>query len=294
MASQNSILRSRQKQSWPTRKSRRGLLRYRSSTFYRHFIPLRKQAVELLADTYRRYFKVAVASKVHGNPDLWAKEQLRPAISLVIDWMRDWYILACDGENRSLRRLGSMKFIPEETVSLSIPTSRPPAPPRSWRAPTWLFAISPLSGIGPLKPQHVPARDYEEKLGEAHTRLLLGGARRVLLSSLASLIESVRNEEIAEGSAIRGNQQERRRPNKRKGWEQRLKLYDAIRKVLNGDPTLQGMEFCNELDKRHASPLLDWTERGEWRDGLTWKEAWDNPNLRRKIRRVRQEAQKAS
>jgi hypothetical protein len=57
---------------------------------------------------------------------------------------------------------------------------------------------------------------------------------------------------------------------------------------------LSAGEFCAELDKRHAPPLFDWTERGEWREGLTWKEAWGGMGLRSKIRRVRQEAQKAS
>jgi len=82
-------------------------------------------------------------------------------------------------------------------------------------------------------------------------------------------------------------------PNKRKGWEQKQKLHVAIQKVLSAKPSLQGMEFCAELEKRHPLPLLDWTERGEWRKGLTWKEAWGIPSLRRKIRRVRQEAMKS-
>jgi hypothetical protein len=54
------------------------------------------------------------------------------------------------------------------------------------------------------------------------------------------------------------------------------------------------MEFCAELDKRHAQPLLDWMKSGEWREGLTWKEAWAQQKLRSRIRRVRQEAQKAT
>jgi hypothetical protein len=53
------------------------------------------------------------------------------------------------------------------------------------------------------------------------------------------------------------------------------------------------MKFCAELDSRHALPLSDWVESKEWKPGLTWKEAWTNPKLRRKIRRVRQEAQRA-
>jgi hypothetical protein len=67
-----------------------------------------------------------------------------------------------------------------------------------------------------------------------------------------------------------------------------------MRKVLRANPELQGMEFCAELDRRHAQPLLDWIQSKEWREGLTWKEAWDKPLLKPKIRRVRQEAQKAS
>jgi hypothetical protein len=83
-----------------------------------------------------------------------------------------------------------------------------------------------------------------------------------------------------------------RRPNKRKGWEQREKLYEAIRRALKANPSLQGVELCAELDKRHAPPLYDWQVSGEWPEGLTWKEAWSNPILRDRIRRVRQEAQK--
>ena len=83
-----------------------------------------------------------------------------------------------------------------------------------------------------------------------------------------------------------------RGPNKRKGWEQREKLYEAIRRALNANRSLQGIELCAELDRRHAPPLCDWVVRGEWRKGLTWKEAWSNKRLRSRIRRVRQEAQK--
>ena len=138
--------------------------------------------------------------------------------------------------------------------------------------------------------------DSEERLGEAHTRLLLKGARRVFLWELSATFRTARNEETAEAGAIpeRGETERRRRPNKRKGWEQRTKLYGVIQKVLSANPSLQGMEFCAELDRRHGPPLLDWMTSGEWREGLTWKEAWDNRVLRQKIRRVRQEAQKAS
>ncbi len=84
-----------------------------------------------------------------------------------------------------------------------------------------------------------------------------------------------------------------RRLNKRKGWEQKLKLCNAIQQALSRKPSLEGIEFCSELDKRHAPPLYDWLKTGEWREGLTWKEAWASRRLRKKIRRVRQEAMKA-
>jgi hypothetical protein len=80
--------------------------------------------------------------------------------------------------------------------------------------------------------------------------------------------------------------------NKREGWEQKLKLYSAIQNALNRNSSLSGIEFCGELDKRHAPPLYDWVKAGKWREGLTWKEAWGDRRLRKKIRRVRQEAMK--
>jgi hypothetical protein len=276
----------------------RMLIAQKTGPFFRHFVPLQKGMVALLADTYRRCFKLALAhvSQTGGDPDMWAQAQLWPAVCVVLDWIRDWYILACDGESQSMRRVGSMPFVAGGTASLSIPSTLPPLPPpTSWRAPAWLFQVSPLVGIGPLKMQHVPSRDSEEKLGEAHTRLLLKGAKKAFLWALGAAIERVRNEETAAAGAIRVEtvNGQIRSPNKRKGWQQRIRLYNTIRKVLSANPTLEGMEFCAELDKRHAPPLVDWTERGEWQDGLTWKEAWGKKGLQRKIRRVRQEAQKA-
>jgi hypothetical protein len=86
-----------------------------------------------------------------------------------------------------------------------------------------------------------------------------------------------------------------RRTNKRKGWETRERLYGLIRQVLAANPSLQGSKFCAELDNHHALPLYDWVKKnGEWREGLTWKEAWDNSKLRDRIRRVRQEAMQKS
>jgi len=178
----------------------------KTSPFFRHFVPLRKEMVALLADSYRRCFKLALAhvSQTGRDPDKWAQGHLWPAVCVVLDWIRDWYILACDGENQSVRRLGSMPFVPGQTVSLSIPTTLPPFPlPTSWRAPAWLFGVSIAHyGIGFLKKQHVPARDSGEKLGEAHTRLLLKGARKVFLWELGAAIETVRNEEIVAAGAV--------------------------------------------------------------------------------------------
>jgi hypothetical protein len=262
------------------------LVTSKSSTFYRHFAPLRNGMLALLADAYRRYFKLALAhlSQPGNEPDIWAETQLQPAVWAALEWIRDWYVLACDGP---------VPFVPAQTVS----TTEPPSPPpTSWRAPSWLFNISlALFGVGMMKPQHVPGTDSEEKLGESHTRLLFKGARRVFLWELGGIIQEVRNEETAAAGAIRVETVSGQKPRtiKREGWQKRLKLYSVIRIILSANPGLQGMKFCTELDKRHAQPLFDWEKSGEWRSGLTWKEAWKNPNLRRKIRRVRQEAQKA-
>src|SRR5207245_4185972 len=73
---------------------------------------------------------------------------------------------------------------------------------KSWRAPAWLFQVSPTLGILLLRSEHVPANDSEEKLGAAHTRLLLKAARRSFLWQLDTAIEVVRNEEIAAAGTI--------------------------------------------------------------------------------------------
>jgi predicted DNA-binding protein YlxM (UPF0122 family) len=178
----------------------------KTAAFFRYFIPLRKQMVALLAESYRRYFRLALAHarQTGGDPDQWARSQLQPAVSAALQWIRDWYILACDGENQRVWHLGSFEFVPGRTASLPIPTRIPPfLPPASWRAPAWLFVVSEsLVGVGPLKDQHVPRMDSLERLGEAHTRLLLKGARRVFLWELRAAIETARNEEIAAAGSI--------------------------------------------------------------------------------------------
>src|SRR5713101_8260793 len=66
---------------------------HKTSPFFRHFLPLRRDMVVLLADSYRRYFKLALAhvSQAGGDSDKWAWGQLRPAVSVALDWIPDWY-----------------------------------------------------------------------------------------------------------------------------------------------------------------------------------------------------------
>jgi hypothetical protein len=128
---------------------------------------------------------------------------LQPFISAAFEWIRNWYMLACDGSNQYMQPVGSVPFQPGETASISIPVNPPEiAPPKSWRAPAWLFAVGPMVGIGPLKTKHVPANNKEETLSAAHTRLLLKGVRRVFLGMLGAAINTVRNEEIAAAAAF--------------------------------------------------------------------------------------------
>ena len=273
------------------------LVSQKSGTFYRHFLPWRSSVSASLADIYRRCFKLALAHphQAGRNPELWAWSQLRPGVGAALEWIRDWYMLACDVENQYVMPMGTIPFAEGQTVSLAIPATLPPLPPpKSWRAPAWLFSVSTLVGIGPLKSEHVPATDTEERLGVSHTRLLLKGAHRAFLRDLGAAIQTVWNEETAAAGAIPAPplNGKRREPNKRRGWQQKQKLYSAIQKALSRDPSLQGINLCAELDRRHAPPLFDWKKRGEWRDGLTFKEAWRVPGLRKKIRRVRQEAMK--
>jgi hypothetical protein len=272
----------------------------KQAVFLRHFLPLRAQMVVLFVDTYRRYFKLALShpSQTGGDPHRWAWTQLQPALHAAFEWIREWYVLACEGENQSMRQLGSKEIVQSGTVSFSIPISVPPLPPvTSWRAPAWLFGISlEFFGVGALKLQHVPKTDSEERLGAAHTRLLLSGARSAFLGKLRAACQTAWNEETAAAGTLRAEPAnwQKRSPNKRRGWQQRLKLYKVIQKILMTSPSPQGLEFCAELDKRHAPPLVDWTKSGKWREGLTWKEAWNQPQLRSRIRRVRQEAQRAT
>src|SRR5438445_425971 len=62
--------------------------------------------------------------------------------------------------------------------------------------PHGCFKSPPDLGILLIRTEHVPARDSEQKLSPAHTRLLLMGARRSFRWALGSAVETVRNEEI--------------------------------------------------------------------------------------------------
>lgn len=274
------------------------LIHQKTESFYRHLLPLRELLSSLLAKSYRMYFKLALTHprQVEHNPDEWARFHLQPAIGATVEWLRDWYILACDGESQWVRIVASTEFAAGRTVSLPTLITAPPLPSqKSWRAPAWLFEVSlVVVGIGVLKSQHVPQTDSEQRLGASYTRLLLKGARRVFLWQLEEVLERVWNEEIAAAGAIPIEDEigEKRRPIKRSGWQDRERLHSAIRKALRDNPSLQGVDLCIELDKRQAPPLYDWIKCGQWTEGLTWRDAWHGRGLRKKIRRVRREAQK--
>jgi len=181
----------------------------RLNVFYRHFLPFLTDLVTVLAENYRRYFKLAIAHPHHAEsgPDQWAWNQLQPAPGVALEWIREWHILACDGESQFVRRMGSTAVVTGQTAS--VPLTPPSFPPREpWRAPAWLFQIGSLVGIGALKDKHVPAADSEEGLGAAHTRLLLKGARRVFLRMLAAAIENAENEETAAAGRIQAHPKE--------------------------------------------------------------------------------------
>lgn len=206
----------------------------KSAAFYRSFLPLRSQMIALLANGYRMYFKLALAHRKQtgGDPSSWAWTELLPFVRAALEWMRDWYILACDGENQRIRTIATIEFVPGKTVSTPIPNSAVPVQPSiDWRGPTWLFGVSLVFfGISVMKKEHMPNKDSEERLGTAHSRLLLKGAKRVFLWELEKAIAKVRNEEIAAAGAIPqttgGGQTEE--PNKRKDSKRSLKGVDGL------------------------------------------------------------------
>jgi hypothetical protein len=207
----------------------------KSAVFYGHFLPLRNRMLAVLAENYRRYFKLALAHPRQSGkkPEQWAWSQLQPAVGAALEWIRDWFMLACDGENQYTRPVGSTAFIPGQMVSVPNPLNVEPYPSLAeWRAPAWLFQVSiALVGIGLVKTKHIPATNSEEKLSLAHTRLLLKGARRILLWELNAAIETVRNEETAAAGAISAetiDNSEAGRPKKRKDSKRQLKGVEGL------------------------------------------------------------------
>ncbi len=115
----------------------------KSTTFYREFLPLRQNIVALLANNYRRYFKVGLAQPRMEieNPHDWAWGQFQSAIHSGVEWICDWYILACSGENRSIRPTEPLNIAPGATLSFFMAHADPFSPStKSWRAPAWLFS----------------------------------------------------------------------------------------------------------------------------------------------------------
>jgi hypothetical protein len=153
--------------------------------FLKHFVPLRERLIVAVADSYRRYLKLALALPVESghDPHDWAWGQLQAAVGAGMGWIRGWYVLVCEGAPS---------------------VSGPDLPsPDSWRAPAWLYINSfAYSGIRWLKDEHIPPTDSEEKLGVSHSRLILKGALRLFMWALGAAIERVRNEETAAAGAI--------------------------------------------------------------------------------------------
>src|ERR1700687_3222519 len=89
----------------------------RTGPFYLHFLPWRRDLVSLLAGSYRRYFKLALAHPHQTGSDShkWASDQLEPAVSEVLEWIRDWYMLACDGANQYVQPVGRVEVVPGRT-----------------------------------------------------------------------------------------------------------------------------------------------------------------------------------
>jgi predicted DNA-binding protein (UPF0251 family) len=177
----------------------------REARFYGRFIPLLQNVVTIFNNTYRRHFKLAVANPRECGPDphKWAWTLLQAGIPFVYEWIQDWYVLACDGENRYVRQIASIPVVAGDTASISIPLVPPPPLESSlWRAPGWLFAVSPLVGIGLLKKKNVPDPNSDQRLTKAHTRLLLKGMRKVFRWKLRTDVEVIRNEETAAAGAM--------------------------------------------------------------------------------------------
>lgn len=67
----------------------------KSGVFYWHYLTLRNNLVSVLADSFRQYFKLALAHprQTRHEPHLWAWDRLGPAVRASLEWIGDWYIL---------------------------------------------------------------------------------------------------------------------------------------------------------------------------------------------------------
>src|SRR5260370_40592406 len=90
----------------------------KADIFYRHLLPWRKNLVLVLANSYRRCFTGALAhrSEAEDNPEQWARVQLQPVVIATLEWIREWYILACDGANQSVEPVGTIEYSPRQTT----------------------------------------------------------------------------------------------------------------------------------------------------------------------------------
>jgi DNA-directed RNA polymerase specialized sigma24 family protein len=255
----------------------------RAARFYGTFVPLLQSLVTIFTDTYRRFFSLALAHPRECGPDAhaWACNQLQGGLGTVGEWIRDWYALACDGENQHVHRIASIPFVPGETISASIPILSPRSfDAKSWRAPAWLFEVSPLMGFGPLKSKNVPDSNSAQRLSGAHTRLLLKGMRRVFLSRLAGEIATARNEETAAAGAVANTiAQSESSAGKRRSTKPQPKEFEGLRKQRDLSQYDQYMDGLTEKQRMALSLRLEYGCRPAEiavRMGISRKTAWEH------------------
>lgn len=253
----------------------------RNGRFYGRFFPLLEKLAVLFVETYRRYFKLALANPDECGSDSheWAWNHLRARNGLAIEWIEDWFVLACDGENRYVRRIASIPFVPGKAGTVSIPMEMPTSLQlRSWYAPCWTFLVSPLMGIVHLRTENMPETDSDERLSAAHNRLLFKGIRNLFLHKLRAEIETARNEEIAAAGAIANpSAASESSAGKRRSTKPRPKGFEGLRKQRDLSQYDQYMDGLTEKQRMALSLRLEYGCRpGEIavRMGISRKTAW--------------------
>lgn len=210
----------------------------RNSRFYGRFLPLLMALTAALSEAYRRYFKLALANPQEDctDPHEWACNQLQEGIGVAFQWISDWWVLACDGENRNVRKVASTPVVQGETVSVSV--SIPATVPtnfqdNAWCAPCWTFVVSPATGISLLKTRHVPDTNSDERLSRGHSRLILKAMRRVLLARLVTEIDEARNEEtVTAGSVAAHIEHDHTNSSNKRGSKSAPKGFDGLSQKL--------------------------------------------------------------